>query len=147
MLLLLFLSHLAGELFALLARLVSMEGSEAELADEIRDRTLSFMEVEWSRTSLAEMSSASRSEPSVSHSIGVEVEEPLDTVLAMESFLRWLDSTPPPIRRRKRDSLLALELALGWLGSIRQERSNASRSSITDTASNHLANRASRSIV
>ena len=75
------LSHLVGELE--LARLVSREGMEAELALDTRDLTLSlsdvviFMSVEIS---------SSRTDPSVSHNIGVEDDELPDTVLAIESF-------------------------------------------------------------
>ena len=122
---------------ALLARLASREGVEhAELADDTRERRLSFSD------GVNLRSSYSRSDPSVSHSIGVlELELP-DTVLAIESFLRWWPSGV--IRRRKRDSLLPPLVRLS--GSIRQESSKASSSSMMGTDSNHLLKRASRSI-
>ena len=72
----------------LLDILVSNDGVEQlELAEDTRDRRLSFRLVAPPPT-LKTASSSSRSEPSVSHSIGVlELELP-DTVLAIESFFR-----------------------------------------------------------
>ena len=75
------LSHFVGELE--LARLVSREGMEAELALDTRDLTLSLRDVVIFIS--VEMSS-SRTEPSVSHSIGVDEDELPETVLAIESF-------------------------------------------------------------
>ena len=77
---------------------------EAELALDTLDRTLSFSDAVIFMS--VEMSS-SLTEPSVSQSMGVEEFELPDTVLAMESFFRWL--MIGVILRRNRDSLLTLE--------------------------------------
>ena len=77
---------------------------EAELALDTLDRTLSFNDAVIFMS--VEMSS-SLTEPSVSQSMGVEEFELPDTVLAMESFFRWL--MIGVILRRNRDSLLTLE--------------------------------------
>ena len=76
------LSHLVGVRFT---RLVSREGVDRELALDTRDLMLSFSPLEESAPS---GTSSSFTDPSVSHSMGVEEEELPETVLAMESFLR-----------------------------------------------------------
>ena len=91
----------------MLTRLVSREGIDAELALDTRDLTLSlseaviFMSVEIS---------SSRTEPSVSQSIGVEDDELPETVLAMESFFLWF--MIGVILLRNLDSLLLFALTL-----------------------------------
>ena len=75
------LSHFVGVLE--LARLVSREGIEAELVLDTRDLTLSFRDVV---IFISVEISSSRTDPSVSHNIGVEDDELPDTVLAIESF-------------------------------------------------------------
>jgi hypothetical protein len=95
----------------LLEILVSKDGVEhPELAEDTRDRRLSLRLVAPPPT-MSTPSSSSRSDPSVSHNIGVLEFELPDTVLAIESFLRWFDSGV--IRRLNRGSfelLLALLL-------------------------------------
>ena len=68
-----------------LTRLVSREGVDRELALDTRDLMLSLRPGD---VTLPSGPSSSLTEPSVSHSIGVDDEELPDTVLAMESFLR-----------------------------------------------------------
>ena len=68
-----------------LTRLVSREGVDRELALDTRDLMLSLRPGD---VTLPSGPSSSFTEPSVSHSIGVDDEELPDTVLAMESFLR-----------------------------------------------------------
>ena len=76
------LSHLVG---VTLTRLVSRDGVDRELALDTRDLMLSLRPGD-SRAPSG--TSSSFTDPSVSHSIGVEEEELPDTVLAMESFFR-----------------------------------------------------------
>ena len=71
-----------------LTRLVSRDGVDMELPLERRDLMLSLRQLD--TESFPSGTSSSLTDPSVSHSIGVDEELLPDTVLAIESFFRWL---------------------------------------------------------